>query len=85
MGVIRFRVAREGRVNIPNVVRVVSRDWLQWLEQNADRPARPVSKPIGVRNVAPTDKGRSFPRGEARAGRLDLETYEVVSSKVAEG
>jgi hypothetical protein len=63
---------RQGQVNLPNVVRVVSRDWLQWLERRADRPARPASKPIRVRNIAPTDKGRSFRRGEAEPGRLDL-------------
>jgi hypothetical protein len=63
---------REGQVNLPNVVRVVSRDWLQWLERKADRSERPSSKPIGVRNVAPTDKKRSFRKGEAEPGRLDL-------------
>ncbi len=46
---------REGQINLPNVVRVVSRDWLQWLDQKASRPERSASKPIGVRNVAPTD------------------------------
>ncbi len=61
---------REGQVNLPNVIRVVSRDWLQWLERKADRPTR---KSIGVKNVAPTDKDRSFRRVEAEPGRLDLE------------
>ncbi len=65
---------REGQVNLPNVIRVVSRDWLQWLERKADRPA---SKGIGVKNVAPTDKGRSFRRGEAEPGRLDLRPPRV--------
>jgi hypothetical protein len=63
---------REGQVNLPNVLRVVSREWLQWLERKADRPHRSASKPIGVRNVAPTDKSRSFRRVEAEAGGLDL-------------
>ena len=65
---------REGQVNLPNVIRVVSRDWLQWLERKADRPA---SKGIGVKNVAPTDKGRSFRRGEAEPDRLDLRPPRV--------
>src|ERR687893_913428 len=40
---------REGQVNLPNVIRVVSRDWLQWLERKADPPERPASKRIEVR------------------------------------
>lgn len=46
---------REGRRNLPNVVRVVSREWLQWL---AKRPRserrRPTMEPIGGRKEAPT-------------------------------
>jgi hypothetical protein len=43
---------RQGQVNLPNVVRVVSREWLQWLR-------------IGCKKSAPTDKreekeGRAF-------------------------
>jgi len=34
---------RQGQVNLPNVVRVVSREWLQWLR-------------IGCKKSAPTDK-----------------------------
>ena len=36
---------REGRRNLPNVIRVVSREWLIWLQ-----------KAIGVRKITPTDK-----------------------------
>ena len=68
---------REGQVNLPNVIRVVSRDWLQWLERKADRPQRLASKPIGVRNVTPTDKSRGFRRVEAEPGRLDLKPPEA--------
>src|SRR3954452_7934678 len=39
---------REGRRNLPNVVRVVSREWLAWLARGP--------KPIGVRKVIPTAK-----------------------------
>src|SRR5206468_5123794 len=34
---------REGRRNLPNVVRIVSREWLQWL-----------AKTIGVKKITPT-------------------------------
>ncbi len=73
MGLVTVQERRRaGQVNLPNVIRVVSRDWLQWLERRADRPERPVSKRIGVKNVAPTDKRIGFRRGEAGIGRLDL-------------
>src|SRR4051794_15863529 len=39
---------RAGRRNLPNVVRIVSREWLAWLARGP--------KPIGVRNVTPTAK-----------------------------
>jgi hypothetical protein len=46
---------REGRRNLPNVVRVVSREWLQWL---AKRPRserhRPPLDITGGRKIAPT-------------------------------
>src|SRR5215218_5164893 len=39
---------REGRRNKPNVIRIVSREWLVWLARGP--------KPIGVRKVIPTAK-----------------------------
>src|SRR3954451_18491485 len=36
---------REGRRNLPNVVRVVSREWLQWRTRGP--------KPIGVKKITP--------------------------------
>ncbi len=36
---------REGRRNLPNVTRIVSREWLVWLQ-----------KAIGVKKITPTDK-----------------------------
>src|SRR5215210_1900478 len=39
---------REGRRNLPNVIRIVSREWLAWLARGP--------KPIGVRKVIPTAK-----------------------------
>src|SRR5918993_641294 len=37
---------REGRRNLPNVVRVISREWLSWLARGP--------KPIGVKKITPT-------------------------------
>src|SRR5215218_341127 len=39
---------RAGRRNLPNVIRIVSREWLTWLARGP--------KPIGVRKMIPTDK-----------------------------
>jgi hypothetical protein len=39
---------REGRRNLPNVVRVVSREWRAWLARGP--------KPIGVKKITPTAK-----------------------------
>jgi hypothetical protein len=53
---------REGRKNLPNVVRVVSREWLQWIKRGGQATGRPVLKPIGVRKITPT--GKEFSRRE---------------------
>jgi hypothetical protein len=45
---------REGRVNLPNVLRVVSREWLQWLSKRAGRANRSMGEGRGVKNVTPT-------------------------------
>src|SRR5215217_5389891 len=47
---------REGRRNLPNVVRIVSKDWTSWLAR-AGRSTRPTGEPlIGVKNLHPTDR-----------------------------
>src|SRR3954467_15548351 len=46
---------REGRRNLPNVVRVVSKEWTSWLARGG-RSSRPKAKaPIGCKNLRPTD------------------------------
>src|SRR3712207_3530506 len=48
---------REGRRNLPNIVRIVSREWLTWLSR-AGRTAPPRADPVsGCRKMHPTDKG----------------------------
>jgi hypothetical protein len=47
---------REGRRNLPNVIRIVSKEWTSWLAR-AGRSSRPVAEPlIGVKKITPTDK-----------------------------
>jgi hypothetical protein len=46
---------REGRRNLPNVVRIVSKVWTSWLARGG-RSSRPkADAPIGCKNLNPTD------------------------------
>jgi transposase len=45
---------REGQVNLPNVLRLVSRERLQWLSKRADRTNRSKGEGGGVKNLTPT-------------------------------
>src|SRR4051812_12960092 len=46
---------REGRRNLPNVVRIVSKEWTNWLARGG-RSTRPATEPlIGVKKITPTD------------------------------
>lgn len=60
---------RDGQKNLPNVIRIVSREWLAW---NATRPKAKGSSPIGFKLVNPTDiqdkRLEGFSRKGAREG-----------------
>src|SRR5215218_6491470 len=46
---------REGRRNLPNIVRIVSKEWASWLARGG-RSSRPKAEaPIGCKNLRPTD------------------------------
>ncbi len=46
---------REGRRNLPNVVRIVSKEWVTWLARGG-RSSRPQAEPlIGCKKLHPTD------------------------------
>src|SRR3954470_418832 len=46
---------REGRRNLPNVVRIVSKEWSSWLARGG-RSRHPSAEPlIGVKKITPTD------------------------------
>jgi hypothetical protein len=47
---------REGQKNLPNVVRIVSREWLQWIKRGVQATGGPVSKSIGFKKTDPTGK-----------------------------
>src|SRR4051794_16193524 len=47
---------REGRRNLPNVIRIVSKAWTSWLARGG-QSSRPVAEPlIGVKKITPTDR-----------------------------
>src|SRR5215216_5979093 len=47
---------REGRRNLPNVVRIVSKEWTSWLKRGG-RLSRPSAEPlIGCKKPHPTDR-----------------------------
>ncbi|GEO19388.1 hypothetical protein [Microvirga aerophila] len=48
---------REGQKNLPNVVRIVSREWQQWIKRGGQGAGRSASKAIGFKKTDPTDKG----------------------------
>ena len=46
---------REGRRNLPNVVRIISKEWTGWLARGG-RASRPKAEPlIGCKKMRPTD------------------------------
>jgi hypothetical protein len=47
---------REGRRNLPNIVRIVSKEWTIWLTRGG-RSSRPSAEPlVGCKKLRPTDK-----------------------------
>ena len=46
---------REGRRNLPNVVRIVSKEWTVWLARGGRSSRPPVEPLIGVKKMIPTD------------------------------
>src|SRR4051794_39410010 len=47
---------REGHRNLPNVVRIVSKEWMTWLSRGGRLSRSLAELPIGCKNVHPTDK-----------------------------
>jgi hypothetical protein len=54
---------REGQKNLPNVVRIVSREWQLWIKRGGQRNGPQASRAIGFKKTDPTDK-RFKRRGE---------------------
>src|SRR3954449_4009984 len=46
---------REGRRNLPNVVRIIAKEWTSWLARGG-RSSRPIAAPVrGCKKLRPTD------------------------------
>ncbi len=69
---------RPGQKNLPNTVRIISREWKAWIARG------PRSKAIGVKKVTPTDTQGSF-REEEREGRAAHNREEQRSGDGKEG
>src|SRR4051794_32428232 len=60
---------REGRRNLPNVVRIVSKEWTSWLARGG-RSTRLQAEPlIGCKKVRPTDKSYKTQRSKTQRSR----------------
>src|SRR3954465_340044 len=46
---------REGRRNLPNVIRIVSKEWTSWLARGGGAGRPPAPPLIGCKNLRPTD------------------------------
>ena len=56
---------REGRRNLPNVIRIVSKEWMTWLARGG-RSSRPAAEPlIGCKKMRPTDNSYKNQRSGA--------------------
>jgi hypothetical protein len=67
------RRPRPGRKNLTNVVRIICREWLQWLERGERRRGgrnSPTSQGIGFRKTEPTAKGFKKEAFNGSNGRL---------------
>src|SRR4051794_5136798 len=56
---------REGRRNLPNVVRVVAKEWMLWLTRGGQSSPPSASPLIGCKKLRPTDKGYKNQRSRA--------------------
>src|SRR5215211_4788276 len=71
---------REGRRNLPNIVRIVSKEWTNWLARGG-RSSRPAAEPlIGCRKMRPTDNRYKNQRSRASEPVIAAERQQVGSA-----
>lgn len=80
----------QGRKSDPNVVRIISREWLQWLRRGGRSVAPALLGSIGCKSVRPTDRGdpqRRVVDAEASKGcrRAAVDLDGSVSTRIRAG
>ena len=71
---------REGRRNLPNVVRIVSKEWTMWLGRGG-RANRPAAEPlIGCKKIHPTDKSYKTQRSRTSEPSFAAGRQQAVSA-----
>jgi hypothetical protein len=75
---------REGRRNLPNVVRIISREWLAWIARRPRSAWRPPVAPIGGRKNTPTDREvkKAASGGAGGTGEFDPEASKSRQSSM---
>src|SRR5215210_818816 len=61
---------RDGRRNLPNVIRILSKEWMSWLSRGGRSSPPPAELPIGCKKMHPTD--RSYKNQRSRASEALL-------------
>src|SRR3954471_23324392 len=56
---------REGRRNLPNVIRIVSKEWMTWLSRGGRSSPQPAELPIGCKKMHPTDRSHKNQRARS--------------------
>src|SRR3954467_5838035 len=71
---------REGRRNLPNIVRIVSKEWTNWLARGG-RASRPAAEPlIGCKKMRPTDNRYKNQRSRTSEPVIAAERQQVGSA-----
>src|SRR4051794_33770168 len=61
---------RDGRRNLPNVIRIISKEWMSWLSKGGQSSRPPAELPIGCKTMHPTD--RSYKNQRSRTSESTL-------------
>src|SRR3954452_9917642 len=70
---------REGRRNLPNVVRIISKEWTIWLARGG-RASRPAAEPLrGCKKLRPTGKDYKTQRSRASEAAFAAEGQQAGS------
>jgi hypothetical protein len=76
----------QGRKSDPNVVRIISREWLQWLRRGGRSAAPALLGSIGCKTMHPTDRGdpqRQVVDTEAKEGCRGAAVRATVTTRRA--